>query len=253
MRGLLDLPPELLEHIYCVHNESTEGPERMLTLRNLRRTSRYVEKSTRHYFLTKQCCAVTINTFEDASIERFCAMTATSDIAQALSRIELHMVAIGDHIAQADAPMLQEQSRDITRASIGLPNPPATLGKMVPAALLRHEDSLLKALTACENVDELRFADHIHGDWLDHMPPSHPIRVGSMFYDISSIFDFFMSLVVRAGIHIKRMGTLGIGPSAGLTNAQGMVTGKRALGNIEELDLGFLTSRRHSFKAIEKA
>lgn len=275
MTGLLDLPVELIEQIYDELYEELDC-DTWYQLGHLRLTCRYLERATRKPFLEDQCNCKSIRVTEDASILRFCATTENSDFAKAYKCI--HFLTHDDGTVEAEARKPEANSSVTSTDPTGssensenvaaefaelrtddIPNGSAKLRSMVPAALLRNEDRLLEALRACENVDSLEvWANYSRGKMPDHRTLPDPTGdEGDHVYpfDVSSTFDVFMSLAVRAGIYPTNIGVVVDEQSVicALTNAAGFVTGKGALRRLENLRLAFMHDWRDDVDSEQEA
>lgn len=145
--------------------------------------------------------------------------------------------------------------------------------KLACGALLENRNALLAAFVALTNLDVLEFSDtHWHdigsyrfigGTWLsvDEPLPRHrrsPRRFiqRRYIYDISSTFNFILSLIADAGlaprciaVHPLLEGDL----KTGLSNASGLVHMRPALQCVEELELYFIDGWQDSHDSAEAA
>lgn len=250
MPGLLDLPAELIEQIYDDFRRATYWDDRA-QLGYLRLTCRYVEKAVRHRFLEKRCRCVSLLTNGDASVTRFCAMTTTPDVTMAVQYITI--IAYDDGTTETEARKLSLHSSDTDAASAGDQGLSEELRSLTPPALLRHQNGLIEVLRACKNVWGIHFQENDRGPVPHHKPRSTPNEPEVYYYDISSTFDFIMSLIVRAGIYPTYIGMIHGKLVAGLTNAKGLVTGKDALRRVEMLQLAFINDWRDDVQSAEEA
>lgn len=240
MPGLLDLPPELLEQIYDEYHEETYWDD-SAHLGDLRLTCRYVEKSIRRRFLINECSETAVKTFEEASIQKFRAMSSASEFAKAVKCVKL--VLYDDSTIVPQNGTLQQRPRDTDASSAGNPDSSGDLKTVAQAPLLYHEDGILKALRACGNINELQFLA------LGPDPKA-------LHHDMTSTFGFVLSLLVRAGIyptHIGMIRNLGVWLPVGLIDAAGLIAGKEALRRLERLELGFLQHGHSDSDSAEEA
>ena len=143
--------------------------------------------------------------------------------------------------------------------------------RLVPTALVSHEEALLAAFLATKNVTELILTDHYwsnsttEGNEPEHrdLPARRPISrqaerrtLYDFVCDITSTFNLIMSLVAQAGLAPTRITTSSL-PGAnlvtGLSSAIGLVTYKQALLQLEGLDLVFVDESRDELGTVEAA
>lgn len=187
MPGFLDLPPELVEQIYLEHEASiyaqrackhdSEGVAEMLG--QFRLVCRHIERSTRNLFV-KDYFEGRVMRSDDVSIQRFCEMAKTPDLAASLTQMEIQCDDDGSmqvqepHSSQPSTilDLIWKFARAIGRLMGYLkaeasPSPEfeAThafddaTGAMVPVAYLKNKDALVKAFRACVNISELWFGN----------------------------------------------------------------------------------------------
>lgn len=96
MPGLQDLPPELIDQIHREYETllidgrpPTELAGVAEDLGNFRLTSRYIERATRHSFVEVWFGSWSIDAPDDESIQRFCAMAKTPDLAASVRELNV--------------------------------------------------------------------------------------------------------------------------------------------------------------------
>lgn len=170
------------------------------------------------------------------------------------------------------------------------PGPEAThvfdnvIGAMVPVAYLKNMDALVKALRACENISELWSGnvaldpkrmhlykrvkpqagnsdedddnddeddDHGHGNSIGHAHDSTAI-----VFDITSTFEYFLSLAETAGVQPKQIATFSICSdnhvNLGLTGCAGLARSGAASEKLETLHLDIVQDRRKTGAELEE-
>lgn len=187
MPGLLDLPPELIEHIHFAHErlieaEHENGVGVAEEVGRSRLTCRYFEHATRCGYVEKNFVVWMVKAPNDENIERFCAMASTPGLATAIRKLHLSFdddytmeVAKTDHFPEClgtddvvtSSPdlkfQLEKRHSSETREEIPsiLPEVRVTHAydniteALVPSAYLRHRVELIEAFRACKNVTEL--------------------------------------------------------------------------------------------------
>lgn len=175
-------------------------------------------------------------------IRRLYATTRIPDLANVVKRISIH---------QAGQRGRSHLLPDITSSS--------ELDQLVPAALVSRMEALLAVFTAAENITQLELADYHYlasptDDVVRARPDLPRPRQGRAFFnlaepndfvcDISSTFNFIMSLVARAGLTPKYISVHPMkgktSTTTGSTNAAGLVNSKQALFRVETLILAFI-------------
>jgi hypothetical protein len=160
MLELVDLPPELIEHIFIdvedlVYDELLGTDRESDTVAPLfRLVNRYVEQCTRREFAMSYFDIHYIKAPDDASIEKFCAMAPVPDLAKCLIKL---VICIDNDIpmhTQRVALTLQGgvNSSDVRDAH-------STVDAPLPPAYLRNKNAVIDALCACSNIEELTFED----------------------------------------------------------------------------------------------
>lgn len=261
MPGLVDLPPELLENI-AQHMLDCNDPAHLSALRL---SCRSIEAAIRRPFRLTHFRTVVIWKPKDASIQnqKFCAISKVPDLAKSIEHIVI--CCADDGTAEHDARRVVQQ-RNAPHPSDDDLEFPGRDGdyQLVSAALISHEEALLAALLATKNVKILEFTDchwnlsaSAGNNWnnLDlpaPRPRSRSSRTGLVGFvcDISSTFNFVMSLVARAGLAPKRISMHPLDDTklmTGLTSAIGLVTSKQALLQLKSLQLVFV----HEFGSEE--
>jgi len=191
-------------------------------------------------------------------VRRLCAMTRIRDLVQNLNCIHTK------HSDQCGSLGVTQDSRQLERSS--------EMDQIVPAALVGHKEAFLAAFVAAENVTELDFTDHDvfssttagyealrPGHFIPRREPKQAIDYGDLmdfFCDISSTFEFVMSLVARAGLTPKYIYIHPLDDAlmmTGLTSAIGLVTWKQALLQVESLKLAFIDKWRTERSTAEAA
>lgn len=266
MPGLLDLPPELLENVanYLLQ------PSDRAHLASLRLSCRQVEEAIRRPFRLKYFRSVTIRKPKDEDIQKFCAVNKVSDLAKSIKSIAISCADDGT------AELVAQQRNVLLSRRDGreLLWPSGTEQLLVPTALISHKEALLEAFLATKNLEDLRFMDYhllestIDGNkWKFSADLPAPRRMqtratATTLYsynhvcDITSTFNFIMSLVARAGLAPKRISIpyLGIRNIAtGLPSAVGLVACKEILLQLESLQLVFADELRDKSSSAEAA
>jgi hypothetical protein len=140
MPCLLNLPPELIEQIYNPF-ENDDDEDNMI---DFRLTCKYIEKSTRRSF-RRWHFAWKVIKMNDASIERVCVTMQTPDLANSIEELEIHAEDDGTAARKAREKHSGVEICSVDRFTLArLEN----ADQLVPAALLRHSDALLAALSA---------------------------------------------------------------------------------------------------------
>lgn len=183
MPSLHDLPTELIDQIHH-HLEDLLINGRPLAeqagvaadLGQCRLTSRYIERATRRSFVETWFGGWIFQAPDDASIEKFCTMAKTPDLAKAITEInffvdddytmEVHegkpdLIASIQKLGLGDEDAASSKTRegpsfttDGLKATHVFDEVTCT---MVPVAYYRNRDALKEAFLACENVTTLCF------------------------------------------------------------------------------------------------
>lgn len=186
MPGLLDLPPEIIEHIYLIHTQLAlaeyENSARVAKdLCNSRLTNGYIERATRRAFVKQHFATWLVNAPDDVNIQKFCTMASTPDLAAAIEEL----VLLVDKDYTTKLPKAGSSRYLDTKNVATLPQSPnsqfsdkndiptqgalssasseedithafdKTTGALVPIAYLWHRNSLIAAFRACRNVTKL--------------------------------------------------------------------------------------------------
>lgn len=258
MPGLLDLPPELLENVaqYLLQ------PSDLAHLASLRLSCRQIEDAIRPAFRQEYFRSVTIGHPKTTDVEKFCAIAKTSDLAKSIRRLVIRCADDGTtkddaqhRVPQPGETPTSNDGRELSRSS----GP----DRIVPTTFIGHKEALVAAFLATVNVTELEFTDY-HRPSLatdgsvwehpDHPPPRRMQRraaavndPGEFVCDISSTFNFVISLVARAGLTPKFVTMHSLVAEklvTGLSSAIGLATWKQALLQLEPLDLVFVDDFR---------
>lgn len=188
MPGFLDLPPELVEQIYLEYEASMYAQIPCAhyvtgiaeSLGQLRLVCRHIEQSVRNSFLKDYFEHWIIKRPDDESIQRFCEMAKTPDLAASLTSMEIWCDDDGSmqvqeaHSSQISTvlDLIWKFARAIgyltgylKAEASSSPEFEAThvfddaTGAMIPVAYLKNKNALEKALRACENISELWFCN----------------------------------------------------------------------------------------------
>jgi len=225
MSELLDLPPELISHIFFLCEDLIyEDPEDAVPVSVVfallfRLSNHYIENSTRHVFAASYFHTQSIKMSDNASMRRFCDIARFLELAKYVD--ELRFYAVND----------RHERLEISSAS-------------------RNE--FVDALRACSAVDELVFFDG---------PSDHPnymrredrtegaLRaptIGEVF-DVSSTFSFVLSVAEEAGIRPKWIRTTSYNPKqlwqCGLADCSVIAVRKSVLREVEQLDIHLVPQR----------
>jgi hypothetical protein len=92
--GLLDLPPELIEHIHFALERLIEAGHQngvgvAEELGRSRLTCRYFEHAPRRGYVEKNFVVWMVKAPDDENIQRFCAMASTPGLAVAIRKLHL--------------------------------------------------------------------------------------------------------------------------------------------------------------------
>ena len=266
MPGLLGLPPELLENIA---QHLLDWDDRA-HLASLRLSCRPIEAAIRRSFRLGRFATASISKPTDGNIQEFCAIAQIPDLAKSINHFAIHCADDGSSDYGARN---RTQHRDAAHSSnngheLLWPN---GADRLVPTALVSHEEALLAAFLATKNVTELILTDHYwsnsttEGNEPEHrdLPARRPISrqaerrtLYDFVCDITSTFNLIMSLVAQAGLAPTRITTSSL-PGAnlvtGLSSAIGLVTYKQALLQLEGLDLVFVDELRDELGTVEAA
>jgi hypothetical protein len=274
MPGLQDLPSELLEQINDIYEGITPWEDRA-HLGYLRLTCRYIEQSIRRSFRLHRFYREVIRSPADKYIQRFCAVTQVPDLATSLGVFTMHCADDGTTEQRARLQTHQDNKGHPTtsRSDLAISS---DIDRLVPAALTRHKAALLAAFIAAESIDALDFTDYhyflpqgLQGPQdhenqrvtCDDFPPrrrSSPVGILQNDYacDISSTFNFTLSLAAQAGLSLKHIAIYPLVDTkimTGLTNAVGLVAWKSALLRVETLELAFVNDRRDGVRSADEA
>jgi hypothetical protein len=252
MPCLLDLPPELIEQIY----DPSENHNRDLMV-NFRLTCKYIEEATRRPF-RRWYFAWRVIKMNDASIERFCAMTQTPDLTKSLEELEIHAEDDGTTARKAreNRNGVDTSSTDhFTLTTLESPS------QLVPELLLRHSDALLAALSATENLRVFIFHNKVCLDDQelsdDYMSANFSSLPNSKEFlcDITATLDFFLALAERAGRCLKHIWSESDEEATmvALTDLTSLVTRKQALLKLQNLELDILSDCRSGTESAEVA
>jgi hypothetical protein len=268
MPGLLDLPPELLENVaqHLLHRNDRAH------LQSLRLSCRQIEEAIRRSFRLEYFNSVRIRKLRDANVQKLCAIAAVPDLAESIERIGIYCSDDGiadpevrHHFQQRNAPHPSNDGRELLW--------PSGIEQLIPMALISHKEALLEAFLATKNLEELRFVGyHLLESTFDgkkwkcpDLPAPRRMQtratataLHSYNYvcDITSTFNFIMSLVARAGLAPKRIcipytGVTNI--ATGLSSAVGLVACKETLLQFESLQLVFANELRDKSSSAEAA
>jgi hypothetical protein len=228
MPELLDLPPELFEHIFfeyecLVYYDSEDIGVIDTTAPNFRLASRYIEQCTRRMFAETYFDVRRITMADDASVKRFCAVAQVPDLAKFVDKVELY--------AEND------QHAHETSASF-------------------DRSGLVDALRGFSNIAELIFHNSPYAQTGDlkyevvstllFLP--RPLEEGLRF-DISSSLDLMLFIAEEAGIRPVWMSTTSEAahsddydyqwrePTCGLTDCAAISRGGALWSEVEVLTL----------------
>ncbi|GAB7326238.1 hypothetical protein MBLNU13_g10226t1 [Cladosporium sp. NU13] len=252
MPVILDLPSELLE----IAVQYLLQPSDRAHLASLRLSCRHVEAAIRRSFQLETFKNVAIRKPKDANVERFYAITKTTDLAKSVKSVNI--------LCADDGTAERHQFQD--------PDAPLSLGdgceclwpsgsdELVPATLIDHKETLLAAFLATKNLTELECTDYHHlsksrtdNVWeYSDLPAPRPRKEPTIstitdqtefVCDISSTVNIIMSLVARAGLSPKSMSIHSLDDTQvviGLTSAICLVTSKQTLLQLDSLELVFV-------------
>lgn len=213
MSELLDLPPELIEHIFTELEaqvnqdlQDTEKPKIKAPL--FRLTSRYIEQCTRRMFAATYFATRKIHISDDASIRRFCAMAQSPDLAESVVTLMLYV----------DNDRLPRQWGN---------------------SIDRNE--FIEALYACSSIAELQFHNApsdraVEVQQEEHDGDTVEIRASHSVFDISSSFDYVLSLAEEADVRPLFLSTAGR-PLCGLADCWTFLKKSGAVCEVEDLSL----------------
>lgn len=222
MSELLDLPPELIEHIFTeleaqVDQDPQETEETKIKAPLFRLTNRYIEQCTRRTFAATYFATRNIHISNDASIRRFCDMAQSSDLAESVVTLKLYV----------DNDRLPRQwGNSIDR------------------------DDFVDALYACLSIAELQFhnaptdqaaeaqQEELDGDTVE--APTSP-----SVFDISSSFDYMLSLAEDADVRPLWLSTDGR-PLCGLVDLWTFLKRSGAVCEVENLSLHIIPEEPRS-------
>jgi hypothetical protein len=252
MPELVDLPPELIEHIF-IDVEDLVYDELLGTDREsdavaplFRLVNRYVEQCTCREFAISYFDIHYIKAPDDASIEKFCAIAQVPDLAKCVIKL---VFCVDDDISmhkQRAAPAPQ----DVINSS-EVRDTHSTVGAPPPLAYLRNKNAVIDALRACSNIEELTFEDKwpepdvINSRKTQVAVTPHRSWEDEQMFDMSTSFNYILSLAEKAGVRPLQLststhivGTAQDEPWCGLTDCTAMTTkAGSALHGLEELDL----------------
>ena len=233
MPDLLDLPPELISHIFflcedLIYQESEDAAaESVVFALPFRLTNRYIEKCTRRVFATSYFHTQSIEMSEDASFKRFCDIARFPELARYV--YELRFYAVND----------RHERRKISSIS-------------------RNE--FVDALRACSDVGELEFYD-APSDQADELqraertendpdvPTIHEV------FDMSATFSFALSAAEEAGLRLNTIWTsscdLKKKPLCGLSDCSAIAERTRVMREVEQLDIKIVPQRPEQGAAPE--
>lgn len=228
MPGLLDLPSELIDHIFlyeesvkCIRQayEDEDGTEYVVTAPLSRLASRYFEQCTRHNFAKAYFRTRRIKMFEDASIKRFCDLAHFPELIRYVTELEFH-VADDQHERREMSSVTRNDLVDALRA--------------YPAM---REFAFCDA--AREQTDELHQEDRTEGD-LEISGCRNSI-------DMSSSFSFVLSAAEEAGMRPRWITSLSRDPSAmphgGLADCFALAERNQVVSEVEQLGIDIVPPR----------
>jgi hypothetical protein len=205
MPELVDLPPELIEHIFvdlaslavqaASDTDEGTGKNTKITASLFRLTNRYTEQCTRRKFAARYFTRWCIRAPDDASIEKFCAMARIPDLVKCVN--ELVFYVDNDFLTRAELentslqPTIDSPEAEDARNAIDLPGPPA---------YVRNSYELLDALDACQNVNEFTFVPWQRDQGTVGAASSSQSEDDDRNFDVSSSFAYILSLAEEVGL-----------------------------------------------------
>jgi hypothetical protein len=238
MPGLLDLPPELIEHIFDFHVLMTPWEDQFHS-GDLRLICTYIEKATRMSFRYRFFYSEVIRCPFEEYIQRFCDVAQVADLAESLENFTMHCADDGLTEQRAEHQQQHNEAHPVTgHLDLVLCS---KIDRLVPAALTHRRDALLAAFSATKNITTLIFTDF---GWaslqnrkspfvtVDDFPPRPLSFRASKFQrdfvsDISSTFNFTLALAARAGLVLRAIvlyPLTSMKTMMGLTNVISLVT-----------------------------
>jgi hypothetical protein len=257
MPELVDLPLELIEHIYIdvenlVYDELLDTDRKFDTIvPTFRLVNRYVEQCTRREFTLSYFGIHCIKTPDDASIGMFCAIAQVPDLAKSVVQL---VFCVDDDISMhkqgaASAPqdvVNSSEAKDV-HSTVGAPPPPA---------YLRNKNAIINALSACSNIEQLTFENKWPEPDVEKLRKTQVAVVprrsweDERMFDMSTSFNYILSLAEEAGSRLLQLSTsfsiegpVQDAPWSGLTDCTAIAKAGGALHELEELDLRILRER----------
>lgn len=207
MPELVDLPPELIEHIF-IDVESlvrqdlrVAGEETKRVVPIFRLTNRYIEQYTRRQFTERYFSEWRIMAPDDVSIQKFCAMAQIPDLAKCVFELILYF--------DNDSEMRAQQMSTSTTTEVAVTNAEDPCGNtciLAPPAYAMSRDDLIEALDSCSNIGQLTIhplcEEHDLKDSDEDQAERLLLRreANDEDFDVSSSFAYFLSLAEEAGL-----------------------------------------------------
>lgn len=224
MPQLLDLPAELIAHIF-IYDESicqgleADGNDYVAVAPLFRLTNRYIERCTRRIFAKAYFCTQRIKMSEHASIRRFCDMAHFPELIRHVRELEFYV---------ADDQRGRQEISSITR--------------------IDFVDALRAYSAVCafvfydaprEQTDDLHREDHTESDW--------EVSGCRNSIDMNPTFSFVLSAAEEAGMRPTWINSLSRDPSrmphSGLANCLALAEKNRVLSEVEQLGIDIVPPR----------
>lgn len=219
MPGLLDLPPELVEHIFLFKEsvqrvrqayEDEDGTEYVITAPLFRLTNRYIEQCTRRLFAKSFFKIRRIVMPQHASIKAFCDMASYPELVKYMNG--LHFTVTND----------QHERLEIS-------------------SVTRNE--IVDALRAFPATCELVFSDAPRKDE-DGLHREDRTAGTMTTFDMSSSFSFVLSVAEEAGMRPEWISTWSCeSPLFGLTDCFAIAERNRVMSEVELLNIAIVPPR----------
>jgi len=227
MSTLLDLPPELIEHIYILYEDSIclycECEKNLQICEAnaplFRLTNRYIQQCTRRMFAKIYFNSRRIRTSKDASIKRFCDIAHFPELIKYVS--ELVFDVANDQCGQRKgSSAIRSEFVDALRAYSAM------------RAFVFFD-------TSHKQLDDPHRETRTEGDL--NAPASRDVL------DVSSPFSFVLSLAAEAGMRPRLIHTLSCDPSTmprcGLADCLALAERNEALSELEHLGIDIVPPR----------
>jgi hypothetical protein len=223
MSGLLDLSPELIEHIFLseesVRQEFEDEAEGVIVAPLFRLTNRYIQECTRRMFAKTYFRALSIKASDAASIMRFCDIAQFPELVKYVSELVFY-VTDDQHGGRGVSSVIRNDFVDALRAY-----------------------SAMRAFVFCDAPREQ--AVDLHRE--DHTAGELEVPACRNVFDMSSSFGFILSAAEEAGMRPTWISTMSYDPSklphCGLADCSTLAKQNAVVSEVKQLGIDIVAPR----------